>query len=672
MNEFIARKGLISKGLLTSEDQIKLSTGSTYSEGEIRYTDNHLWVNTGGTVNDWAELSSYGELPDIGDNYNIIYRDSGNTYGYNAVDNFTLLPDITGVSFGTGHTIMGNYSSILGGKSNISSSCYSLIVGGSSNSNYSCYSFIGGGYNNSNCTSIYSSIVGGRSNNNCYSRDSFIGGGCSNSNSYNSFYSSIVGGYSNSNCYNSYSSIVGGSSNSNCYYSYYSFIGGGNSNSNYHSSCSFIGGGNSNSNHYSSYSSIVGGNSNSNYCSNYSSIDGGCGNCSHMSEYSWIGAGCSNTNVSYSCYSSISGGYSNSNSNYSCYSSIVGGRNNSNNYSSYSFIGGGRSNSNCDDYSFIGGGSYNNNCSNYSSIIFGSGNTTSSDYSFIGNGICNRANSYMTSVFGRYNVGTGTTDSWVSTDSLFEIGNGTSDSNRSNALTVYKNGYVDIKGKLTVGEQVEIWSGTTNEEGEIRYKDNALWVNTGGTTNDWVVLLLNSVPSSPTNLSLTEVGDTVQISFDEGETGCESYEVWMSESGNTDYSLISIINKDDISSTMSVVDSTYVYKTTLYYKIYAIKNGKYSSSLDGNIALSNSVGDVTGLYTVERGDSYFLSWKNPEDRRLDKVQIKVDKQTSSGSLSESNATLVYEGLIDQYEYEVSQTDVNKYFQFWVYTVTKTI
>ena len=50
----------------------------------------------------------------------------------------------------------------------------------------------------------------------------------------------------------------------------------------------------------------------------------------------------------------------------------------------------------------------------------------------------------MSVAMGRYNVGGGNSISWVETDPLFEIGIGTSFSDRANALTVLKNGNVGI------------------------------------------------------------------------------------------------------------------------------------------------------------------------------------------------------------------------------------
>jgi hypothetical protein len=52
------------------------------------------------------------------------------------------------------------------------------------------------------------------------------------------------------------------------------------------------------------------------------------------------------------------------------------------------------------------------------------------------------ANAYASSAFGRYNVGSGDEDAWNPEDPIFEIGNGDANSNRSNALTVTKEGDV--------------------------------------------------------------------------------------------------------------------------------------------------------------------------------------------------------------------------------------
>jgi hypothetical protein len=66
-------------------------------------------------------------------------------------------------------------------------------------------------------------------------------------------------------------------------------------------------------------------------------------------------------------------------------------------------------------------------------------------------GLETEANDYAEIVFGRYNViGTGNQTSWVSTDNIFTIGNGTTGAARANAFQIKKNGNTVIGGTLDV------------------------------------------------------------------------------------------------------------------------------------------------------------------------------------------------------------------------------
>lgn len=57
-------------------------------------------------------------------------------------------------------------------------------------------------------------------------------------------------------------------------------------------------------------------------------------------------------------------------------------------------------------------------------------------------------------VIGRFNEVNGNGNTWVATDPLFVVGNGTSDTNRSNALTVYKDGSLETGGLFTIGDPI--------------------------------------------------------------------------------------------------------------------------------------------------------------------------------------------------------------------------
>ncbi len=73
------------------------------------------------------------------------------------------------------------------------------------------------------------------------------------------------------------------------------------------------------------------------------------------------------------------------------------------------------------------------------STAFGTSSKATGNFS-MATGRFTQANAQASTALGQYNVGGGTTDAWVSTDPLFEIGNGSGTSSRANALTVLKNG----------------------------------------------------------------------------------------------------------------------------------------------------------------------------------------------------------------------------------------
>ena len=84
---------------------------------------------------------------------------------------------------------------------------------------------------------------------------------------------------------------------------------------------------------------------------------------------------------------------------------------------------------------------------NYSTAI-GSQTTASGVYS-TAMGYAAKAESSTSFAIGKNNVGGGNAGSWITTDPLFEIGNGASAVSLSNAFTVYKNGNVEHAGTIT-------------------------------------------------------------------------------------------------------------------------------------------------------------------------------------------------------------------------------
>ena len=99
--------------------------------------------------------------------------------------------------------------------------------------------------------------------------------------------------------------------------------------------------------------------------------------------------------------------------------------------------------------SFAGGDALTaaNVASGTSAFAFGDGNTGSGNLSTTF-GLGNSNGVYGTIVGGKYASISGTSSSWVSTDPLFVLGNGTSGSN-ANAVSILKNGNTTINGTVT-------------------------------------------------------------------------------------------------------------------------------------------------------------------------------------------------------------------------------
>jgi hypothetical protein len=80
-------------------------------------------------------------------------------------------------------------------------------------------------------------------------------------------------------------------------------------------------------------------------------------------------------------------------------------------------------------------------------------------------GFKTKANSLYSIALGTYNLGLGNPTSWVDTDPILELGIGTSNSDRKNAVTILKNGNVGIgvsmnlPSKLTVAGSIGIQAG---------------------------------------------------------------------------------------------------------------------------------------------------------------------------------------------------------------------
>ncbi|MCX6302288.1 MAG: tail fiber domain-containing protein, partial [Bacteroidia bacterium] len=124
-----------------------------------------------------------------------------------------------------------------------------------------------------------------------------------------------------------------------------------------------------------------------------------------------------------------------------------------------------------------------------------------SGYGSLTANIATKAQSYCSFVIGRFNIVSGTTNSWVATEPLFIIGNGSSASSRANAVTVLKNGNVAIghnapTQQLDLSGQIRIRGGSP-AAGEILTSDadgNATWETPASHTHSSTDITSGTLP----------------------------------------------------------------------------------------------------------------------------------------------------------------------------------
>ena len=217
-------------------------------------------------------------------------------------------------------------------------------------------------------------------------------------------------------------------------------------------------------------------------------------------------------------------------------------------------------------------------------------------------------------------------------------------------------------------------SGSYNHQLAFTNKGNiAQRSRDGGGYTSWYNILTDRAPNSPSITSTTTVNETVEIVFAASTSGdhvaATSYEVWSDGGTGSDYSLIAKIPYNDIASSMSVVDASFDDSGTIAYRVYAIKNGVYSTASTTTHSFSMPSLDVSNMSVVADTTNYYVQYDMPDTRFLDHVEIYMDAEASSGNLTRTGASLVYSGTSDSYMYNISSSDMEKYHQFWVEVVT---
>ena len=177
-------------------------------------------------------------------------------------------------------------------------------------------------------------------------------------------------------------------------------------------------------------------------------------------------------------------------------------------------------------------------------------------------------------------------------------------------------------------------------------------------------------PATPSVDSATVVGETIEITFSQSSTpGVDYYQVWSAVGSSTgSYGLIAHIPQEDVASSMTVIDATFNVSDTMYYRVYAVKSGIYSTAGTTSRAFSASGLDVSNMSVVNLNTAYYIQYEMPDSRFVDHVEIYMDAEATASNLTRTGATLVYSGNNTSYMYKIGANDLDKYHQFWVEVV----
>ncbi len=409
------------------------------------------------------------------------------TYGYSTPDYNNSIEDAA-----------STYSVISGGGDNHIAGLANTISGGGHNAirGNSDHGFIGGGsLNYINTGSSYSVIVGGT--------DQLIN---------SSDRSTIAGGYQNQILSTTYGFIGSGSNNTSTTGTYSTILNGSDGISS------------------GTYSTVLNGASNT-ATSTYATVLGGTGNNStgaYSLTHGFQNTGSGTRSMTFGQSNTNAGtntaifGRSNSVTTATVQSLVAGFNNSITGVASNCFIGGsGNANSSSGSTSMI----FGDNCSITNgniNLLFGQDNTVSSASNAFVTGMDNNAtgtlifltgksnngNSLYQTILGSYSIhGTGqSATSFVPTDELFKIGNGTSDVARSNALLILKN------GKMTFGKYgVNTFTGVAAKYLAVESDGDVIEVPIPTSTN-----LYNTNGTLTANRTISSTGQSLTYSATDG------------------------------------------------------------------------------------------------------------------------------------------------------------
>lgn len=230
----------------------------------------------------------------------------------------------------------------------------------------------------------------------------------------------------------------------------------------------------------------------------------------------------------------------------------------------------------------------------------------------------------------------------------------------------------DTRGDSTFANDITVSGGdiTLGGTGRIQGVDTVS-AGTDATSKTYVDNAISNhrppAPGAPTNVSTKIVGDTIEVIFGKSSTNnIDYYQVWSSDDG-ADFGIIGQVPIDDFSATMTIVDTTFNTGGTMAYRVYAVKEGVYSSPTLVSQAYTVGALTVGNMGVVNLNTAYHVQYEKPESRFIDHIEIYMDSQPTQAALSRSNASIVYSGQNASFMYNVANS--RNFHQFWVEVVT---
>jgi hypothetical protein len=132
--------------------------------------------------------------------------------------------------------------------------------------------------------------------------------------------------------------------------------------------------------------------------------------------------------------------------------------------------------------------------------------TTANGYASMALGAGTTAQAYGSLVIGRYNTLSGTTNAWYSWEPAFVIGNGSSASARSNAMTVLKSGAADFAGNINLNSNSTGGAVYVNSKEALWFDGTSYSWGYGGTYNVFARKVSVGTTGSPGSYSLYVAG----------------------------------------------------------------------------------------------------------------------------------------------------------------------